>query len=90
MSASSLLRARVARERADVTGLDSRVASASPPRPLRIGRTGFDVIAEAKLASPSEGRLTDGGDRRVVELARRYEAAGAIAISVLTEGTRFA
>jgi indole-3-glycerol phosphate synthase len=48
------------------------------------------VIAEAKLASPSEGRLAEGGAAKVVELARLYEAAGAVAISVLTEETRFA
>lgn len=90
MSDASLLRARSAKQRADVTGLRSRVASAPPSKSLNATVPGFDVIAEAKLASPSEGRLTDGEDTRVVELARAYAAAGAVAVSVVTEETRFA
>lgn len=89
MSDSSLLRARSAKERADVSGLHSRVASAPPPRPVEFSDAGFDVIAEAKLASPSEGELAKGGRDRVVELARSYSDNGAAVISVLTEDTRF-
>lgn len=70
--------------------LDSRVASAPPPRALELSHDGFDVLAEAKLASPAEGALTEGGTDRVLELARAYARAGAVAISVLTEETRFA
>ncbi len=89
MSDASLLRARNAIKEADATSLDSRVASAPPPRPIELARDGFDVIAEAKLASPAEGALTEGGADRVVELAARYAGAGAAAISVLTEESRF-
>lgn len=90
MSDASLLRARTAMREADATSLDSRVASAPPPRALVLTAGGFDVMAEAKLAGPAEGVLTDGGAARVVQLAQIYAGAGAGAISVLTEESRFA
>ena len=89
MSDASLLRARTAMKEADATSLDSRVASAPTARALDLTSEGFDVIAEAKLASPAEGALADGGVDRVAELARDYVSAGAAAISVLTEESRF-
>ena len=85
MSDASLLRARTA----DATSLDSRVASAPLPRRLELSDDSFDVLAEAKLASPAEGVLTEGGAGRVLELAQTYARAGAAAVSVLTEETRF-
>jgi len=45
------------------------------------------VIAEVKRASPSAGAIARGLD--AVEQARRYAAAGAAAISVLTDGPGF-
>ena len=58
-----------------------------PVIPLALGK--FDVIAEIKNRSPSEGALADEvsshGERAVV-----YAEAGAAAISVLTEPTQFA
>lgn len=45
------------------------------------------VIAEIKRRSPSKGLLCPGLDP--AELARGYEAAGALAISVLTEADHF-
>lgn len=90
MSEASLLRARASRQSAKATGFRGRVASARPPLPLDLSTPGFDVIAEAKLASPSEGPLSEGGSERVVELARAYERHGAAAVSVLTEDSRFA
>jgi indole-3-glycerol phosphate synthase len=45
------------------------------------------VIAEIKFASPSRGEIRRRRD--VEEVARAYEAAGAAAVSVLTEETRF-
>jgi len=47
------------------------------------GGGGFRVIAELKRASPSRGLLVT--DYRPAELARRYEAAGAAALSVVTD-----
>ncbi len=45
------------------------------------------IIAEIKRASPSAGSFGDVGD--VGELARAYAEAGAAALSILTEPTRF-
>lgn len=56
------------------------------PGALR-GRTSLSVIAEVKRASPSRGPLALDAD--AVAQARRYVDAGAAAVSVLTEPTRF-
>jgi len=45
------------------------------------------VVAEIKRASPSAGRLGNGF--KVADLARTYEANGAAALSVLTDGPFF-
>lgn len=90
MAAESVRRARETRSRLGVTGLAARVGEAPPVIPFEPAPTGFDVIAEAKLASPSEGRLADGGQDEVVSLAAEYVARGAAAVSVLTETSRFA
>lgn len=92
MSQASFLRARATRETAGAADLASRAASAPPSKPLSLPPSGFEVIAEAKLASPAEGRMTDEGRdvETVVSLARSYASAGAAAISVLTEPSRFA
>lgn len=75
------------RERAAVA---DRTLPARPPQSpinqLRPG--GFDVIAEIKERSPAEGDLVRSDASRV-EQAQRYAAGGAVAISVLTEPSRF-
>ena len=50
-------------------------------------RTGVNVIAELKRASPSEGMIRE--DFHPVEMARKLEASGAAALSVLCEPHRF-
>ena len=50
-------------------------------------RPGLSLIAEVKRASPSKGALADIVDPAA--LAADYEAAGATAVSVLTERRRF-
>lgn len=90
MSQASVLRAREARESVGVSRLQARAATAPSPLPLPLDAGGFDVIAEAKLASPSEGRLVrEGSGHTVVSLARSYASNGAAAVSVLTEPDRF-
>ena len=91
MSHESARRAHDTREKALRTDLEGRVERALPPMTLDLVNPGFDVIAEAKLASPSEGSLVAGstGTGTVLDLAREYAGAGAVAVSVLTEETRF-
>lgn len=56
-------------------------------RRVRWNRTGFRIIAEIKRASLSAGAICP--DLDLASLARAYEAAGAVAISVLTESHYF-
>ena len=80
--------ARTSRERADAVSSSFKDSDFDKPVfPLRLNS--FDVIAEIKDRSPSEGDLAVSGRSRE-EQARQYSAAGACAISVLTEPTRFA
>ncbi len=82
-------RARVAESRrtADLGSLERR-AEAHVPRGFRRAlaarsRDGVAVIAELKKASPSKGLIR--AEFRPAELARELEAAGAAALSVLTD-----
>lgn len=67
------------------TVLKYGVKAASPPRGFSsaLSRDGLNIIAELKPASPSRGVIRDPFD--AVALARSLEAAGAAALSVLTE-----
>lgn len=47
------------------------------------------IIAEVKLASPSEGRIRAWRPGEVLRVARSYEAAGAAAVSVLCDRAGF-
>jgi indole-3-glycerol phosphate synthase len=58
-----------------------------PLLPLQLGD--FDVIAEIKDRSPAEGDLKMSAGNRVAQ-AQQYSIGGAVAISVLTEPSRFA
>ena len=81
----------VRRQRVPRADLERRAAAASPDgarfeRVLAaVGR--MNVIAECKRRSPSKGVLL--ADYDPAAIARRYERAGAAAVSVLTEPTFF-
>jgi len=83
-------RARVVAARAAVPEAEIfRQAFATPePQRLSLSPRGFDVIAEVKLRSPAVGALK-GGDENVAARVADYAAAGAAAVSVLTEPSRF-
>ena len=74
----------------DEVSLAARVHHLAVPPYLDVD--GFGLIAEIKFSAPSSGVLRSAGDplQAAVARARAYEAAGALAISVLTEPTRFA
>jgi indole-3-glycerol phosphate synthase len=73
----------------DEVALDALAHHRSPPPELDTDR--FGLIAEIKFSAPSSGVLQAHTDPvgAAVERALKYEAAGAHAISVLTEPTRF-
>jgi indole-3-glycerol phosphate synthase len=88
MARSSRERVAGGRELCPRRELEAR-ARAMPPAPrLALSPGGFDLIAEVKLRSPAAGQLQDGGKDIGARVAA-YADAGAAAISVLTEPTRF-
>jgi indole-3-glycerol phosphate synthase len=89
MALASRLRADEARARQDLQALKAQALATSPPVPLRLDASGFDLIAEIKLHSPAEGVLAEASASSIAERARDYARAGAAAVSVLTEPSRF-
>lgn len=73
----------------DEVALDALARHRPLPPELMMDR--FGLIAEIKFSAPSSGVLQSHPDpvAAAVERARAYEQAGALAISVLTEPTRF-
>jgi indole-3-glycerol phosphate synthase len=88
MAESSRERSRVAQSQRSPSDLLAQ-AIAMPPAPQIVESSGgFDLIAEVKLRSPAAGMLKPG-DENVGSRVSRYASAGAAAISVLTEPSRF-
>ncbi|NND59391.1 MAG: indole-3-glycerol-phosphate synthase TrpC [Gammaproteobacteria bacterium] len=80
------------RESARTLPIESLVAQSRAlphPPPLRPDPTGFDIIAEVKKCSPAEGTLSVDDEAALIDRAVAYASAGAAAVSVLTEPTRF-
>jgi indole-3-glycerol phosphate synthase len=88
MAASS--RERVASARRGISDAALRdLARATPAPPaLQRHRDGFDLIAELKLRSPAAGQLRSA-DEDVPVRVTAYARAGATAVSILTEPSRF-
>ena len=88
MRQSSMERVRQARQRESVAELERRAAQVPAAPALALSPAGFDVIAELKLRSPAAGVLKDAAHDWRGRVAA-YARAGAAAVSVLTEPTRF-
>ena len=89
MATASAKRMRRALRAESLQALKARALDTPKPIGVRLGTAGFDIIAEIKLRAPSSGDLADPAID-VAERARQYAAAGAVAVSVLTEEERFA
>lgn len=83
-------RQRVTEARATLAADDllSRALQAPPPPQLKLSPLGFDLIAEVKLRSPANG-LLKGSEENLAARVTDYVTAGAAAVSVLTEPSRF-
>ncbi len=88
MAAASETRVRAARARLSEAALLEQAARTPAPPRLRLSPEGFDLIAELKLRSPAAGVLA-ARDTVPGRLASLYAQAGAAAVSVLTEPSRF-
>lgn len=89
MATESRRRVEEASAREPANALRDRIASMSPAPALPASH-GFDLIAEVKRRSPSEGMLPSDPEFEVTTQAEVYAAAGAAAVSVLTEPAAFA
>jgi indole-3-glycerol phosphate synthase len=88
MARSSAARAAQAMAAEPFAALERRAKAATRGPRLVLSTAGFDVIAELKLTSPAAGRLGAQNEdwlRRVTA----YAQGGAVAVSVLTEPSRF-
>ena len=88
MANSSRERSRAAQSQLPLNDLLAKARDTDQPPELIANPGGFDLIAEVKLRSPAAGMLK-GGDENVGSRVTSYAAAGAAAISVLTEPKRF-
>jgi indole-3-glycerol phosphate synthase len=88
MAAGSRQRADAAKRVRGESDLLARALASPPPPRLRRDPAGFDLIAEMKLRSPAVGQLKSG-DEDVGARVTAYARAGAAAVSVLTEPSRF-
>ena len=86
MAARSLVRAEDTARNGSLRERRETVLAGPEPRPLGSFGSVFDVIAEVKPRSPSEGVFPQ---RPVVDSALSYQAGGAGMISVLTEPSEF-
>jgi indole-3-glycerol phosphate synthase len=89
MALASQERVRAARHKLSENGLLKQAMATAPPPPLVRNTAGFDLIAELKLRSPAVGQLRAATQEDPAKRALMYAEAGAAAVSVLTEPSRF-
>jgi indole-3-glycerol phosphate synthase len=89
MAASSRKRVVAARTRLSDAELQARAVDSAPPPRLQLSPRRFDLIAEVKFRSPAAGQLRAGSATSVMARVAGYAEAGAAAVSVLTEPSRF-
>ena len=87
MAASSRARSLSAQSIAPARELRARIADL--PAAPRLALDGFDLIAEVKLRSPAVGLLKSAAEEDVGARVATYARAGAAAVSILTEPSRF-
>ena len=88
MRQASTERVTAAMRRESFADLERRAGETPAAPALELSPSGFDVIAELKLRSPAAGVLKDAAHDWRGRVAA-YARAGAAAVSVLTEPTRF-
>ena len=88
MARASRERVVRASERQSMRELQAKAAALPRPPALRLSENGFDLIAEVKLRSPAAGQLKQASEDIGARVGA-YADAGAAAISVLTEPSRF-
>ncbi len=89
MAQTSRVRAEAAEAHCSREQLLAQIAQAASPPPLTLSDQRFDLIAEVKLRSPAAGLLRTREAEDIGARARLYSQAGAAAISILTEPSRF-
>lgn len=89
MAASSAQRVAAARIRRPIEELQAWIRDLPSPPRWRASPEGFDLIAELKWRSPAAGVLRSASSVDLGKHVTSYAQAGAAAISVLTEPSRF-
>ncbi len=87
MAAASRVRSAAAQAELPERELRARLRDFGPAPALILGA--FDLIAEVKLRSPAAGLLRPAGVEDVGARVATYAQAGAAAVSILTEPSRF-
>jgi len=87
MAAASRTRSVMAQAVTPARELRARIADL--PAAPRLAFSKFDLIAEVKLRSPAMGVLRDAAQEDVGARVASYARAGAAAVSILTEPSRF-
>ena len=87
MAASSRERSAAAQAQLSGRELRARIADLPAAPALKLGS--FDLIAEVKLRSPAVGLLKQASEGEVGARVGTYAHAGAAAVSILTEPSRF-